>query len=119
MGQPQIAILGAGLSGLTCARRLTDAGFSVTLFEQQSDVAGRMSTKKILLEGQNRFWQFDHGAQYFTARSPEFRQQVAEWIRRGVVAEWSGPFITLSHGIPGNDPGTGDPRYVGTPGMIS
>jgi predicted NAD/FAD-dependent oxidoreductase len=45
---------------------------------------------------------FDHGAQYFTARDPGFRQQVAEWAAAGVAAPWA---------VAGAD------AWVGTPGM--
>jgi len=114
VSEPSIAILGAGLSGLMCARQLQQAGFSVQVFDKGRGVSGRMSLRRI---GEQSGLQFDHGAQYFTARSPEFRQQVQEWQNAGVVADWDGPFVTLDHGTIGPDPGQGDARYVGMPGM--
>lgn len=45
---------------------------------------------------------FDHGAQYFTARDPEFRAAVRNWEKTGVVARW---------------PAAGEGAYVGAPGM--
>jgi predicted NAD/FAD-dependent oxidoreductase len=33
-------------------------------------------------------WQCDHGAQYFTARDPDFRAEVARWQALGVAAVW-------------------------------
>lgn len=44
-------------------------------------------------------YQFDHGAQYFTAKRERFRAVVADWRAAGVTAFW------------------GDDRNVGTPGM--
>ena len=115
-----IAILGAGLSGLTCARQLQQAGWTVRVFDKGRGVSGRMSLRRVLNEASlqsETALQFDHGAQYFTARSSEFQQQVERWLAAGVVAEWSGPFVLLDHGSCGPDPGQGDSRYVGTPGM--
>ena len=61
-----IAIVGAGLAGLSCAARLKELGHHVELFEKSRGPAGRMSTKR----GED--WAADHGAQYFTARDPLF-----------------------------------------------
>ena len=62
----KIAIIGAGMSGVSCARTLVQAGHQVTLFEKSSSVGGRMATRETV------FGTFDHGAQYFTARDPRF-----------------------------------------------
>lgn len=88
-----IAIIGAGLSGLVCARRLQAAGHSVRIFEKSRGVGGRMATRRA--EG---FGEFDHGAQYFTATSPEFSVQVQAWVESGVVQEWAGSVGVVRHG---------------------
>jgi renalase len=62
-----IAIIGAGLAGISAARILHDAGHRVVVFEKSRGFGGRCATKR---------WNghlVDHGAQYFTIRSPEFR----------------------------------------------
>lgn len=117
MAAESIAIIGAGMSGMTCARELSGLGFQVHVFDKGRGVSGRMSLRRVLPEGGLPSFQFDHGAQYFTARTPEFQKQVQDWLEREVVAEWKGPFVSLSKGTVGPDPGGNDPRYVGTPGM--
>jgi len=112
-----IAIIGAGMSGLTCARELSGLGFQVHVYDKGRGVSGRMSLRRVLPEHGLPSFQFDHGAQYFTARSPEFQKQVQDWLDREVVAEWNGPFVSISNGTVGPDPGGNDPRYVGVPGM--
>jgi renalase len=61
-----IAIIGAGISGIACARTLVQAGHRVTVFEKSADVGGRMATR------QTPFGSFDHGTQYFTVRDGRF-----------------------------------------------
>jgi renalase len=57
---PEVAIVGAGLSGLTCARQLATAGLFVNVFDKGRRPGGRMSTR-----GLDRDLSFDHGCQYF------------------------------------------------------
>ena len=82
MGSSRIAIIGAGIAGLACATALRQAGFQVSLFVKSRGAGGRMSTRR------GADWQCDHGAQYFTARNPEFRAQVTRWEQAGVAAHW-------------------------------
>jgi renalase len=61
-----IAIIGAGIAGITAARTLAKAGHHVHVFEKSRGAGGRMSTRE------SNFGTFDHGAQYFTVRDPRF-----------------------------------------------
>ncbi|NVE94217.1 NAD(P)/FAD-dependent oxidoreductase [Altererythrobacter lutimaris] len=95
-----IIIIGAGMAGLSCASALQTAGLSVRLFDKGRGPGGRMATRRAdLPEGQLHF---DHGAQYFTARDPAFREAVAIWAEAGAAARWLV---------------AGDDAWVGTPGM--
>ena len=78
-----VAIIGAGIAGLACATALQQAGFQVSLFDKSRGPAGRMSTRR------GEGWQCDHGAQYFTARDPDFRAEVARWEAAGVAGQWA------------------------------
>lgn len=106
-----VAVIGAGISGLTCAQRLQDFGFDVTIFEKSRGKGGRMSTRRSA-EG----LYFDHGAQYFTVRDQTFQQHVEEWSLDGIVSLWDAEIGTLSRGqFEPKDEET--LRYVGVPGM--
>ncbi len=61
-----IAIVGAGMAAIACARTLVQAGHRVTVLEKSHRVGGRMATRG------SAFGTFDHGAQYFTVRDPRF-----------------------------------------------
>jgi len=105
------AVIGAGVAGLACAQRLRDAGRHVVVFDKGRRPGGRVSTRR--QDG----YQFDHGAQFFTARDPRFEAVVARAEEDGAVAQWRGPFATLQRGARGADPRPGAVRYVGAPGM--
>ena len=108
---PTVAIVGAGVSGLICARTLTDHGFPVTVFEKSRGVGGRMATRRTA-DG----LRFDHGAQYFTARDDRFRQYVESWIHDCVVKKWRERIVVLENGQITEEKTSID-RYVGVPGM--
>ena len=61
-----IAIVGAGMAAISCARTLVQAGHRVSVFEKTAGFGGRMATRE------SAFGSFDHGAQYFTVRDARF-----------------------------------------------
>jgi photolyase PhrII len=109
--KPRVAIIGAGMSGLICARTLLDHGIAVSVFEKSRGVGGRMATRRTA--GGPRF---DHGAQYFTVRDIRFERYVESWIRDGIVAPWEGRIVTLTNGHVEPKQKT-TPRFVPVPGM--
>ena len=109
----QIAIIGAGISGITCAKALAEQGLRVVIFEKSRGVGGRMATRRTP-EG----LRFDHGAQYFTVRDKKFACEVAEWERLGHAALWQGVIGTLQSGTFEPKENT-KRRYVGVPSMNS
>jgi renalase len=90
MDEVRIAVIGAGLAGLACARELARADVSVTVFEKARGLGGRLATRR---EGNLAF---DHGAQYFTARNESFRRYTDLGIRAGAIARWQ-PRIREDH----------------------
>jgi len=108
----RIAVIGAGIAGLTLARQLSDRA-DVTLFEKSPGTGGRMATRSAAP------YVFDHGAQFFTAKSPEFQARVAEWIREGIVRSWNVRFAEFEGDtiVTARDWDDSRPHYVGVPGM--
>lgn len=60
---------------------------------------------------------FDHGAQYFTVRSPEFRQFLKSFVSKGAVTEWEGRFCTIGPDGRRDDHKRKDTAYVSVPAM--
>lgn len=110
----KLAIIGAGLAGLTLARRLQRHA-DITVFEKSRGVGGRMATRYA-----NDF-EFDHGAQFFTARSTAFQEFLRPLTAAGVVSCWHARFAELERGRPVASRRWDDrhPHFVGTPRMNS
>jgi predicted NAD/FAD-dependent oxidoreductase len=78
----RIAVVGAGISGLACARRLVQNGAAVTVFERESAIGGRLAA---LADPQGAV---DFGAQYVTVREPSFKAFIARAKADGAAVAW-------------------------------
>jgi predicted NAD/FAD-dependent oxidoreductase len=85
----RVAVVGAGISGLTCAGTLKARGARVVVFESARRPGGRAATET------TPAGRFDCGAQYFTAQSADFERHVAQWLQDGLVAPWSAQVIAI------------------------
>ncbi|MBR9755974.1 FAD-dependent oxidoreductase [Cobetia sp. 4B] len=84
-----IAIIGAGIAGLSAATRLAAQGHAVTIFEKARGPGGRLASRRTS-EGP-----IDIGAQYFTARDPRFQSALEQWRAADVVATWGERLLSL------------------------
>jgi renalase len=104
----QVIIIGAGIAGLMAARTLKQQGYAVTVLDKGQSVGGRMATRR-LSQGQA-----DTGAQFFTARTPEFQAQIEQWIHQDLISIWG---YGWSDGSVKRTFEDGHPRYVAKQGM--
>lgn len=107
----KIAVVGAGLAGLRLAQRLCSVA-DVEIFEKSRGLGGRMSTRRA-----DEF-QFDHGAQYFTARGRRFQRFLEPYLNAKTVQVWDARFGHIENGIVTYKRGS-EPRYVAVPGMTA
>ena len=107
-----IAVVGAGLAGVACARTLVQAGHQVTVFEKSESVGGRMATRH------TAFGSFDCGVQYFTVRDARFVRALQ--TVPGLCKPWSANSVRVlnEHGqvAAAGLPAT-EAHWVPTPGM--
>lgn len=68
--QVDVAVVGAGLAGLSCGRTLARSGLRVRLLEASDAVGGRVRTDDV--DG----FQLDRGFQVFSTAYPELRRQI-------------------------------------------
>ena len=109
----EILIVGAGLCGLHAATRLEATGRAVLVLEKSRGLGGRAATRL-----RNNL-PIDHGAQFFTAKNPEFAAQVARWIQAGVCHEWTRGFHRFSEGQLHPPEDFAHPRFACRDGMAS
>ncbi len=107
-----VAVIGAGIAGLSCASALQAVGATTVVFDKGRGVGGRTSTRRgpARADGAGpdpaRGW--DHGAVCFLAEDPRFIAQVEAWAAQGLVAPW--PIADL--------PASGEAgSWVGQPSM--
>lgn len=93
----RVAVIGAGMAGLACARRLAAAGLAPVIFDKGRGIGGRLATRRI--DG----LQFDHGAQYVTARDAGFAAVLRDLQATAAVGLWQAD--------------AGAAHWVGVPGM--
>ncbi len=74
----RMAVIGAGIAGLSCAQELRRGGHEVIVFEKSRGIGGRIATRRTPED-----LRFDHGAQFFTVQTKAFRQFLA-----GDVNKW-------------------------------
>jgi photolyase PhrII len=107
----RVAVVGAGIAGLACARTLLDHGVDVTVFDKGRTPGGRLTSHR------SPELDADIGAPYFTARDPRFLRFVESWLDDGVVARWHGRVRSLPHGDTRIVETPPTERFVGTPAM--
>lgn len=92
-----VVVVGAGIAGAACARRVDAAGLPVVVIDRGRRPGGRMASRR--LHGRT----VDLGAQYLTATDPAFQAVVDDWHTRGLARPWTDTFHT------------GDGRTLGAP----
>jgi predicted NAD/FAD-dependent oxidoreductase len=87
--EAQVAVIGAGVAGLSAARRLAEAGVSVVVFDQARRPGGRLATKK------HHDRQFDFGAQYMKPHSRRSAVLFSDWRKVGIISPWRANALEL------------------------
>ncbi len=76
-----VIIIGGGISGLMCAKHI-GSKINIAILDKGRNFGGRMATRHF--EGAV----FDHGAQFFTAKSLEFQNYVNYWYQEKIIDIW-------------------------------
>ena len=108
----EIAIVGAGMAGIVCAKELQAAGHTgITIFEKSRGVGGRLTTRRMFDTC------VDRGTCYISPKGEEFRQLFDRLIADNIVETWT----DTTHMLTANGNMLADPaiypRYVAPGGM--
>ena len=84
-----VAIIGAGLAGLTCAQQLHQAGYRVVVVEKSRGVGGRLATRRLYDTCA------DHGVRYLEPQSKLLQQLIKLLVQRGILQAWTDTIYEL------------------------
>ena len=108
----RIAVIGAGLSGLSFAHASRSFA-DIQLFEKSRGVGGRLATRRAADH------EFDHGAQFFTCRAKSLESLLKDNDFQSVVSEWQPKLVTLAPDSETFERAWFEPHYVGVPSMTA
>ena len=93
----KIVVIGSGIAGVAAAKHFNSKNFNITVLDKGKYPGGRISTRK------NKEFIFNHGAQFFTAKSNKFKKICQLGVEDNVLINWN----TLSK----------KERFIGNPDM--
>ena len=83
-------VIGSGISGATIAN-LLNKKHNVDLYDKARGLGGRSSFKRL-----DKIRGFDHGTQYFSPKTPEFKKFTKKLIEKKILKIWHGNHKFLS-----------------------
>ncbi len=83
-------VIGSGISGATIAN-LLNKKHTVDLYDKARGLGGRSSFKRL-----DKIRGFDHGTQYFSPKTPEFKRFTKKLIQKKILKIWDGNHKFLS-----------------------
>jgi renalase len=110
----RVAVVGAGLTGMSCARALERMGCTTTVFDRGRRPGGRISTRHIESDGTTL--SFDLGAPSFDRPEGEFGIEVDRWLEHGAASIWTPTEARWSEGMLKESP-EARTRITGLPAM--
>lgn len=107
----KIAIIGNGIAGLTISNKLAQQN-EIIVFDKSRGFGGRMATRR------SDLYNFDHGSQFFTAKSDKFKAFCQKLENEKVIAKWNCNFAEIvNNKINKKWKFNNKPHYVATPQM--
>lgn len=107
-----IAIVGAGMAGLSALQLLKKHGHQVTVFDKSRGSGGRLATKKV----GDASW--DMGAQFMRSHNGAFTKALHQWQKEGWIQHWNfQPHVINADGI--HESPDDVERYVGVSRMTA
>ena len=97
-------VIGSGISGATIANLLSKK-YSVDLFDKARGPGGRSSFKRL-----DKKKGFDHGTQYISPKTSDFKKFINILIKKKILKIWSGNHLFLNKVKTENKKNINDPK---------
>jgi predicted NAD/FAD-dependent oxidoreductase len=121
VSEAPVVVVGGGISGISCARVLADAGHNVRVLDRGRRLGGRMAVRTEQLGDADH--PVDHavdiGASHFTVRDERFAAVVTAWQDAGLARIWTDTFDTRGAGGPVGTTTSGQQRWSAPHGLRS
>lgn len=108
-----VAIIGAGIAGLTCAQKLHQAGYQVVVLEKSRGVGGRMATRR--LHGTFA----DHGTCFLKPKGELFHEFLNYLENQGLIVPWPDSAYQFRADGSLQPQESPSPRYIAPLGMTA
>ncbi|MBD2042030.1 NAD(P)/FAD-dependent oxidoreductase [Microcoleus sp. FACHB-672] len=108
-----VAVIGAGMAGLTCAQLLHQAGYSTIVLEKSRGLGGRVATRRV------QEIRADHGGRYLEPKGQHLRRLVHILSAHNIVELWTDKTYIYDEnkGLTPAAPSSWCPYYVAPAGM--
>jgi renalase len=108
-----IAVIGAGVAGLTCAQKLQQAGRRVVVFDKSRGLGGRLATRRLADT------HADHGVCYLQPKGAAFGKLIDELVNEQILRVWTQGIHRLSADGVLQPPAKFAPCYVAPSGATA
>ena len=82
----KVIIIGSGIAGISSSLKLKSYGINSIIVDKGNFIGGRISTREVNKDCNSSF--FFHGAQFFTAKTPEFKKIISTGVNGKYIKEF-------------------------------
>lgn len=112
----EVAIIGAGVAGITCAQQLHQAGYSLALVEKSRGLGGRLAKRRLPAASAGPT-HADHGVCYLKPEDAKFAQLIERLCGLGLMQVWTDQIHGLGPAGEVIAPRSRSPRYAAPQGI--
>ena len=84
--QKKVLVIGSGIAGISASLKLKTYGGDSIIIDKGRFIGGRISSREIKNKNETNY--FFHGAQFFTAKTINFKKIVEQGIKNDFIKEF-------------------------------
>ena len=82
----KVIIIGSGIAGISSSLKLKSYGINSIILDKGNFIGGRISTREVKIASSSSY--FFHGAQFFTAKTHEFKKIISTGVNGKYIKEF-------------------------------